>query len=273
MGAFITYSATDVGTVKSMNQDSIGVIVNTHPNLNAALGVVCDGVGGLQEGEYASATTYKRFMDWFQYELPQLVQEERFESILKKRWCKLVENHNQYLYEYANGKQVRLGTTLTALLLFQGRYYTMQVGDSRAYQISSTIKQLTEDQSLVALEVRKGILTKEQARFDPRRNVLLQSIGYARHVGPDFRSGDMQEEAGYLICSDGFYHCVEETEMVANFYSDKMTTTELLKDRTDRLLELVKKRGETDNISVAVMKYLKEGGNGQSVNATMIQGG
>lgn len=50
MGTFITYSATDIGSVREKNQDSIGIIVNTHPKLSAALGIVCDGVGGLQEG-------------------------------------------------------------------------------------------------------------------------------------------------------------------------------------------------------------------------------
>lgn len=258
MGKFLTYSATDIGTVREKNQDCIGIIVNTHPMLNAALGVICDGVGGLKEGEYASFTTYNRFIDWFQYELPQLAEEEEFESILQKRWTKIVENHNQYLYQYAVSKEMKLGTTLTALLLFRGRYYTMQVGDSRAYEITQNLTQLTEDQSLVALEVRQGRLTKEQAKHEPRQNILLQSIGYSKHITPEFTSGNMIPDASYLICSDGFYHFIEEEEMINNYFVPSLENVMTMKERTDSLIECVKARGEKDNISVAVLKYVAD---------------
>lgn len=258
MGTFITYSATDIGSVREKNQDSIGIIVNTHPMLSAALGIVCDGVGGLQEGEYASATTYNRFIDWFQYELPQMVGEDDFEAVLEKRWMKIVENHNQYLYQYALKKGVKLGTTLTAILLFGSRYFTIQVGDSRAYQITEKLEQLTEDQSLVAREVRQGLLTKEEAKHETRQNILLQSIGYSKHIAPEFRSGNIVDNASYLICSDGFYHHITEEEMIVNFRGEVFGNVQLIKERTDAFIEFVKQRGEKDNISVALIKYVPD---------------
>lgn len=256
MGTFITYSATDVGTVKETNQDSVGIIVNAHPDLDAALGIVCDGVGGLQEGEYASSTTYKKFMDWFQYEMPQLIHEDDFDLVLQNRWSKLIYNHNQYLYEYAQNKNAKMGTTLTVILLFHEQYYAMQVGDSRAYEITERLSQLTQDQSLVAREVLQGRLTIEEARIDSRRNILLQSIGYSKNVEPVFTRGPLTRGACYLLCSDGFYHCIAEREMVGGYHNYNIQNNEHLKAITDFLVETVKKRGETDNISVAVIKYL-----------------
>lgn len=256
MGKFITYSATDIGIEKAVNQDCVGIIVNTHPQLTAALGIICDGVGGLQDGEYASATTYKRFIDWFQYELPQLIYEEDFDSVLQNRWMKLIYNHNQYLYEYAKKKGVRMGTTLTALLLYDGKYYTAQVGDSRAYEIAQKCVQLTEDQSFVAREVRQGRLTKDEAKVDARRNILLQSIGYSKNVEPVFTTGNLVEGVCYLLSSDGFYHCVEEDELINGYHSYSMESVEDMKNVTDYFVNIVKERGETDNISVAVMKYV-----------------
>lgn len=258
MGTFITYSATDIGSVREKNQDSIGIIVNTHPKLSAALGIVCDGVGGLQEGEYASVTTCNRFIDWFQYELPQMIGENDFEAVLEKRWMKIVENHNQYLYQYALEKGVKIGTTLTAILLFRSKYFTVQVGDSRAYQITEQLEQLTEDQSLVAREVRQGLLTKEEAKHETRQNILLQSIGYSKHIIPEFRSGNIVENADYLICSDGFYHQITEEEMIANFRGEVLWNAQLMKERIDAFIELVKQRGEKDNISVALIKYVPD---------------
>lgn len=255
MGTFYTYSATDIGTTRAKNQDTIGVAVNVHPDLNAALAIICDGVGGLTDGEYASQSTYTRFLEWFQYEFPQLIEDPDFDMVLQNRWTKLVENQNRYLYQYATDQQVQLGTTLTALLLFRGKHYTIQVGDSRAYQVSGRLLQLTEDQSLVAREVRQGILTKEEARHDPRQNILLQSIGYMKHIRPDFKMGYIEPGAGYLICSDGFYHHIEDAEMIMALSQGRIYDTARIRDRIDQMINLVKSRGEKDNISVAFISY------------------
>lgn len=256
MTNYVTYSATDIGTVREKNQDTIGILINTHPDINAALGIVCDGVGGLQEGEYASTTTYAKFVDWFQYEFCQLIWEEDFEEVLQNRWMKLVENHNRYLFEYALENNTKLGTTLTAILLFRNKYYIIQVGDSRAYEITGIIEQLTEDQSFVAREVREGRLTKEQAKVDPRQNILLQSIGYSKNIAPEYISGIMKAGASYIICSDGFYHHVNDEEFTNYIHQPSETDASNVKYRIDQMIDTVKQRGERDNISVAYLKYV-----------------
>lgn len=252
MGNYITYAASDIGNVRSENQDTIGVLVNVHPQLSAVMGVVCDGVGGLTSGKYASETTYRKFVEWFQYEFPQIASEDDFEIVLQKRWIKLVENHNLALYKMAQSEGTQLGTTLTVLLIYQNRYYTLQVGDSRAYQITEEVLQITEDQSLIAQKVRLGLLTKEQAKNEPGQNIILQSVGYKKHIDPVFSAGNICDAATYIICSDGFYHFVEEAELLNEFAS--VWDSNDAKRKIDKMIENVKQRGETDNISVAFIK-------------------
>ena len=252
MQTYITYSASDIGCVRKENQDTIGVLYNMHPSCSALLAVVCDGVGGLTAGKYASDTTYRKFVEWFQYEFVQIAQEEHFEKILQTRWMKLVENHNRFLYETAKANEIQLGTTLTALLLYEGKYYTIQVGDTRAYKVSDELIQLTEDQTLIAYKVRTGQLSKEEAKTAPGQNVILQSVGYKKHIEPIFSSGVIYEQDDFLICSDGFYHYVTDREIYDCHYGENSVVE--LKQKLDEMIETVKQRGETDNISVAYLK-------------------
>lgn len=86
----------------------------------------------------------------------------------------------------------------------EGKYFIAQSGDFRAYEIGDEIKQITEDQSFVAREIKRGSMTKEQALIDPRRNVLLQCIGASKTVGPAFYEGEVKEPKGFILCSGGF---------------------------------------------------------------------
>lgn len=106
--------------------------------------------------------------------------------------------------------------------------------------------------------MRQGLLTKEEAKHETRQNILLQSIGYSKHIVPEFRSGNIVDNAGYLVCSDGFYHHIAEEEMIANFCGEVLWNVQLIKERTDAFIELVKQRGEKDNISVALIKYVPD---------------
>lgn len=87
--------------------------------------------------------------------------------------------------QYGAGQGVNLGTTVVALLVTDRRYYLMNVGDSRAYLVNDKLIQLTKDQTFVGREIELGHMTIEQAKTDPRRNVLLQCVGASEIVNPD----------------------------------------------------------------------------------------
>lgn len=250
---FVVGYCSEVGTTKKVNQDSLCIKQAQTSAGKVIMAAVCDGMGGLSKGELASATVIRGFSDWFTHELPQIMERKCFEEI-GTQWRELIQEQNQKLWSYGNDNGVQLGTTLTVLLLLeQGTYYIAQVGDTRAYEFGSEVIQLTEDQSFVAREVKRGNMTPEQARTDSRRNILLQCIGASREVLPEITSGKAALGKSYLLCSDGFRHEVKEAEMLeeisAGNLSDRTAITHLL----TKLVHLCEERGEKDNISTILI--------------------
>lgn len=114
----------------------------------------------------------------------------------------------------------------------------------------------TEDQTLVAREVKMGRMTPEQAERDPRRNVLLQCIGASKVVEPTFICGNYNKNECYMLCSDGFRHVVTANE-IQNFFAPSQNSNEkIMKDNIVQLIELNKERQETDNISSILIKII-----------------
>ncbi len=254
---FITGVCSEAGTTKKVNQDSLCIKHARTPEGEVVLAVVCDGMGGLAKGELASATVIRGFADWFCRELPTLIRSDETEAV-PGQWTRLIYEQNQKLWEYGKANNVELGTTLTAMLILeQGNYYIAQVGDTRAYELGTRITQLTEDQSYVAREVKRGNMTPEQARTDTRRNVLLQCIGASAQVVPEIVQGNVAAGNSYLLCSDGFRHELSEEEILGNVnggdISDSIAITHLLTE----MVHLNEARGEKDNIS-ALLIHIKQ---------------
>ena len=161
-----------------------------------------------------------------------------------------------------------MGTTLTAMLFYADAYYIIHVGDCRAYELTSEVFQLTKDQTFVEREVASGRMTREQAKTDSRRNVLLQCIGVKEEVEPEFIAGNLVPGACYLLCSDGFRHEVSRNEILAAV--EKMAWEPVRKQQPENeivtgmnkalnmLIEEAKTRGERDNISAILIQTLEE---------------
>jgi serine/threonine protein phosphatase PrpC len=126
----------------------------------------------------------------------------------------------------------------------------MNVGDTRAYEITDGVKVLTKDHTVVAREVELGNLTPQEAKNDSRRNVLLQCIGASMEVFPDMFVGKTKLNAVYMLCSDGFRNEITENEMYEHLNPDIMIDADGMKDNMYNLIELNKQRQEKDNISV-----------------------
>lgn len=261
---YLAAAQTDIGLVKQVNQDSLTVKVADTELGEVALAVICDGMGGLAKGELASATVIRAFERWFYEQLPHRLKKWNV-GALQKEWEQLVADCNIRIRE--QGSQ-NMGTTLTAMLLFAGSYYMIHVGDCRAYELTEEVFQLTQDQTFVAREVARGRMTKEQAKNDSRRNVLLQCIGVKECVEPEFLTGKIVPGACYLLCSDGFRHEVSRQEMLE---SVEEKAWELIKkqkeygeimsgmnEAIDDLIEKNKSRGERDNISAILVQTMEE---------------
>jgi PPM family protein phosphatase len=254
--AFLTAYHTDVGIKKKTNQDALLLKTAKTPKGPVGLFIICDGMGGLSHGELASATVIRGMAEWFDAKMPSLSRSEHIEEEIHSEVEKCIKQLNEKILSYGENSKANLGTTLTALLIVHNKYYIAHVGDSRAYSISATINQLTKDQTLVAREVARGNITEEQAKMDPRRNVLLQCVGATKEIEIDFSTGDVQANTVLMLCSDGFYHQITEEELALNLEPETITNDQQLKDRVVDLVELVKARKEEDNISVVAAKVL-----------------
>lgn len=251
---FIVSANTDIGIVKNTNQDSLSVkVINTSIG-RMSFAILCDGMGGLAKGEVASASVIRAFEAWVLNEFPQLTNAPIDENVIRSQWEKILLDQNVSIKAYGARQGVKLGTTAVVMLLTGTQYYIMNVGDSRAYEITDHLAQLTNDQTFVAREVALGNMTPEQAEVDERRSVLLQCIGASEEVYPDFFTGTTQTNATYMLCSDGFRHEITPDEIFAKLQPNVLFDDGTMNRHTIDLIELNKQRNERDNISVVLVR-------------------
>ncbi len=251
---YIISASTDVGIKKSTNQDSLTVKVAKTNIGNVTMAVMCDGMGGLAQGEVASADVIKAFSDWFSNRLPMLLNAPLEDYIIRQDWESIIQSENEKIKNYGRKNGINLGTTIVAGLFTDSRYYIINVGDSRAYEISDNVRAITTDQTVVEKEVQQGILTPEQALSDSRRSVLLQCVGASPKVFPDMFFGDTKKNTVYMFCSDGFRHVISNEEIFGSLRPEVMTNADQMKQAGDYLIELNKQRREEDNISVVLVR-------------------
>lgn len=254
---YIAAYHTDVGITKKTNQDSLAIKVVETGLGKVAFAIVCDGMGGLAKGELASKEVIMAFCDWFDNILVDDIEAGKFEeSNLVTQWNDIVQTQNKRLGQYGEENHIQLGTTVSAILIINNKYYTVHIGDSRVYQLAAEVTQLTSDQTFIAREIAAGRMTPEQAKTDPRRSVLLQCVGASPVVEPEFRKGDVHSNAVYMLCSDGFRHQITPDEMLEKIGPDVVYNEEQMKYGCIYLTELVKNRRETDNITVVLIKTI-----------------
>ena len=221
----------------------------------AVFAVVCDGMGGLQKGEVASADVILAFQNWFKTEFPSVISSGAVDAgKLQKDWSELIDSRCDAISRYGTINRISLGTTLTCVLIFGSQYYVANVGDSRVYLIRDRVYQITHDHTVVQQKIDNGLITVEQAQSDPERSVLLQCIGASDFVKPDFFTGPAEPDTVFLLCCDGFRHLITPDEMFLYLNASRMGTTELIESNLHTVTDLLKHRRETDNISAIAVK-------------------
>ena len=247
---------TDVGIIKKTNQDSVCLkVADVKGKEQAAMVAICDGMGGLSKGELASATVIRRLSDWFDNELPIRLGKYSWKA-LSEEFGKMIKGLNYEIINYGKSVQTSLGTTLSMLLIIDGKYMIAHVGDSRVYRLRDKLEQLTEDQTYVAREIKLGRMTPQQAAVDPQRNMLLQCVGASTVVEPAFYYGDIAVGDVFVLCSDGFRHVVSADEIYESLNFSNIPEIKNMQENSKYLIELNKRRNERDNISVAVLKCI-----------------
>lgn len=251
---FIVTANTDIGIVKDTNQDGMSVKVIDTPQGKMTFAILCDGMGGLAKGEVASTTLIAAFNGWVFDNLAVLCNKPIEDSDIRNQWERIIVSQNNNIKNYGARQGIRLGTTAVVMLLTESRYYILNVGDSRAYEISDTLHQITEDQTFVAREIQLGRMTPEEAKTDSRRNVLLQCVGASEEVYPDMFFGETKKDAVYMLCSDGFRHEITPDEIYEKFQPNASYSADAMNENSRSLIELNKSRSERDNISVVLVR-------------------
>lgn len=249
---FMATADTDSGIVKKTNQDSLLVKHGKYSGGEIMLAVICDGMGGLSKGELASAVVVREFSNWFEEELPYEMEHLDLQ-VIGEKWALTLKELNVKILEYGQSGNFTMGTTFTGLLMVDTKYVIVHVGDTRVYHIGKSLQQLTEDQTFVAREIRRGTMTEEQAKTDKRRNMLLQCVGASEKLEPEILTGTC-EKGVYMLCTDGFRHEITESEIYESLNPVNFVNKETMHSNTKYLIELVKQRQEKDNISVILIK-------------------
>lgn len=251
---FLVQAVTDIGISKSTNQDSLGVkVINTSMG-KMVFAVLCDGMGGLAKGEIASASLVNAFSVWAQEELPKMTSNTLSDGAIRNAWENIVIDYNIKIANYGKSQGIKLGTTVSAILITESRYYILNVGDTRVYEVYDNLYQLTHDQTLIQKEIDDGRISEQEALTDPRRSILLQCVGASEAVYPEMFFGETKLNAVYMLCTDGFRHEITGQEIYDAFNPNVLVNTDIMKVNTERLIELNKSRMENDNITVALIR-------------------
>lgn len=254
--SFLVAFHTDKGIRKKTNQDALLMKSAKTKKGKIGLFAVCDGMGGLADGELASATVIRNLSQWFDEHVRKSVEEDKEEE-LSEQLIHSIYGVNEKIELYGSNLNKKLGTTITALLIVDSNFYILQIGDSRAYNITTdSLIKLTEDQTLVAREIKRGNLTEEQAKLDPRKNVLLQCIGANKEIEVVVTKGEIKENSLFLLCTDGLYRKLHEEEMLHHLHPMRLNSTKEMEHIAKELVEVVKERNEQDNISILLTKVL-----------------
>jgi PPM family protein phosphatase len=245
---------SDTGRVRENNEDSFRLA----PELD--LFVLSDGMGGLESGERASrlATeiTVTHCRD-AQADAALAVFGKQIEGVsdVCNRLASAIRLANQEIYQAAqdaDGKSGKgMGATIVAVRFLEDRACIAHVGDSRAYLFrDEQLSQLTEDHSFVAEQVRRGIITLEQAGRSRMQNVLTRALGVEQNVDVEVTEELLREGDTYLLCSDGLFRELSEPQ-IAGILQEATGAQEA----ADSLVEQANHAGGGDNITAIVLRY------------------
>lgn len=232
---FETAVVSHTGCVRAHNEDSY----LSRPG--SGLWVVSDGMGGHEAGRFASATVVE--------ELGHVNDASAARDLLAE--CRRgLERANAALRAHAAARGVDMvGATVVALLVRQNAYACIWSGDSRVYRVrGGRIDQLTRDHSEVEELVGQGVLTREEARTWPRRNVVTRAIGAAREAELEIVDGTVEPGDTFVLCSDGLTAHVEDAR-IADLAGAREPQA-----AADALLALALERGGRDNVTIIVVR-------------------
>ncbi len=231
--------ASDIGISREVNQDAI-IFQKLEQRAGCfAVGAVCDGVGGMQSGEAASALVIDGVEQWFE-KICEWIDIAKVDcDVLFAHLKDAAEQWNQSVVDYCKSRQIRSGTTMSLIMAIRDRFYILHVGDSRIYRYNTCLERLTLDDTVI-----KQVDGKERA-------YLANYMGRSDSLSFTTVCGRMRKGDLFLYCSDGFYHKLEEADMMR--YQDGYKKNQPLDRICKEAVRTMEQRAETDNISAGMI--------------------
>ncbi len=236
-----TFSITDAGVLREMNQDyyfASDTPVGKLPNLF----IVADGMGGHKAGDYASRYTIERVV-------ASVSRNDSDEpvTIIKEA----IDKANELLVAESKEDKSKsgMGTTLVIGTIIGNKLFVANIGDSRLYVIGQKMRQITRDHSLVDEMVRLGEINADEARVHPDKNIITRAVGTSEHVEADYFEVELTEDDAILLCTDGLTNMVKDEEIL-----EIISKNESVETATEKLIRLANANGGKDNITVMIIK-------------------
>jgi len=251
---FLIGSGQSTGMQRDHNEDTLftlsTVVADGTRDLALGICIVADGMGGHRNGAIASGVAARvvasqlikkviaHFLD---------LQQEPFTDSLQEIMENAINDTHKAVLRYAPGG----GTTFTCALIIGEQVTLGHIGDSRAYFIhgDGRIQKITKDHSLVQRMVELEEITEIEAASHPQRNVLLKALGQTESVFPDIQTYPLPKNGYLLLCSDGLWGVVPESEIIDNVKNGDNPVSVCQK-----LIESANAHGGPDNISVILVK-------------------
>jgi protein phosphatase len=243
------YGLTDLGRKRTSNEDAFFL------DDELGLYVVADGMGGHAAGEVASREAVDTLYGMVKRgigDLHELV--DPLSEADSRAACRLMESAVQaatyFVYSIAeiDREKSGMGTTISALLVLGDYAVTAQVGDSRIYRVAGgTTEQLTEDHTLIAWQLKQGLITPQEAARSPHKNVITRAVGNREYVQVDTRCVPLVPGVRFLLCSDGLHGYLHDDDIPPIVGMTGARSVE-------RFVALANERGGKDNITAILVE-------------------
>ena len=237
---------SDKGKVRENNEDYFGYYLPADPGLNrfGSLFAVSDGVGGSAAGEIASAEAVNVLLQEYYFG----DHTERIPDRLKNAFQNTALHIFDLSISHRSAKNMKC--TLSTLLLKQNRFFVTHVGDSKIMLLrDGEMIQLTKDHSLVGKLMRLGLISPEDARTHPNKNVLLKAVGEGPLLLPDFYSGFIKPGDLFCMITDGILEHATAEEL-REFLTENCSSE---KEMAELVAEL-NRRGGYDNMTIMTVR-------------------
>jgi serine/threonine protein phosphatase PrpC len=243
------FGTSDVGRKRQTNEDAF--YIDDHVGLY----VVADGMGGHAAGEVASQEAVETIYGMVKRGIRSLrALTDPLDEAEVRKASRLMESAVQAatymvysMAELDRGKS-GMGTTISAMLILGAYAVTAQVGDSRIYRVvGDTVEQLTEDHTLIAWQLKQGLITPAEAKTSPHRNVITRAVGNREYVEVDTRLVGLEKGDRFLLCSDGLHGYLRDGDVAPIVKLGGETATK-------QFIALANERGGKDNITAVLVE-------------------